>query len=399
MAGTAPSAAEPPLTRRQIREAERAREAAAAAARPVVPAAPASAEPTPASAAPVAGSAPAAAVPALPTRRQLREAARRAEAAHHEAVVRTHTEPPRLAPATIASHGPASAPTPAQAPLADTADTAVLRPLPSRHELRAAQRRRHHVPRPFMVAGLAAVVVAAPLTGFATGTHSAQAMSTAAAVTPVATQPNVLEVLEAGTTDVTTAGSALMANPTAAARAAAIASSRASERQELDSTHLTGANGEVAAFVREDVVMPLAAGTYRNTSGYGERSDPFTGRSTMHYGSDFAAPLGTPIHAVADGVVDYVGEGKDGRSSMLIVLRHEIGGETVYTWYNHMFADGLLVEEGELVAAGDVIAEVGNNGRSTGPHLHFEVHLDDELTTTEPLAWLAANGAVDVSEL
>nr|WP_281274912.1 M23 family metallopeptidase [Georgenia muralis] len=119
----------------------------------------------------------------------------------------------------------------------------------------------------------------------------------------------------------------------------------------------------------------------------------------MHTGTDMAAPLDTPIRSVADGVVTYVGPGKDGRSSMLITIEHEVDGQWVETWYNHMFADDLYVSEGQAVQAGEIIAGVGNNGRSTGPHLHFEVHVDENLTTVEPLSWLAENGAVDFSEL
>jgi len=64
-----------------------------------------------------------------------------------------------------------------------------------------------------------------------------------------------------------------------------------------------------------------------------------------------------------------------------------------------MYTQGLYVEKGQTVTAGQVIAGVGNNGYSTGPHLHFEVHTDDNLTTTDPLAWLAQQGAVDISLL
>ncbi|WP_131104474.1 M23 family metallopeptidase [Ornithinimicrobium sufpigmenti] len=99
------------------------------------------------------------------------------------------------------------------------------------------------------------------------------------------------------------------------------------------------------------------------------------------------------------GVVDYVGPGKDGRSSMIIVIAHEVEGQRVYSWYNHMYADDLYVQEGQEVAGGEVIAGVGSNGRSTGPHLHFEIHTDDELTTTDPLTWLQDQGAVDISAL
>src|SRR5690625_4291803 len=146
-------------------------------------------------------------------------------------------------------------------------------------------------------------------------------------------------------------------------------------------------------------VLPLAQDAFRLSSSYGGRADPFNGAAAFHEGVDLAAPMDTPIYAVADGVVDYVGPGKDGRSSMIIVVAHEIEGQRVYSWYNHMYADDLYVQEGQGVAAGEVIAGVGSNGRSTGPHLHFEIHTDDELTTTDPLAWLQELGAVDISAL
>lgn len=146
-------------------------------------------------------------------------------------------------------------------------------------------------------------------------------------------------------------------------------------------------------------VLPLAQDAFRVSSSYGGRADPFNGAAAFHEGVDLSAPMDTPIYAVADGVVDYVGPGKDGRSSMIIVIAHEIEGQRVYSWYNHMYADDLYVQEGQDVNAGEVIAGVGSNGRSTGPHLHFEIHTDDELTTTDPLAWLQELGAVDISAL
>ncbi|PYF96359.1 Murein DD-endopeptidase MepM and murein hydrolase activator NlpD, contain LysM domain [Georgenia satyanarayanai] len=146
-------------------------------------------------------------------------------------------------------------------------------------------------------------------------------------------------------------------------------------------------------------VMPLGQNTFRVSSSYGGRTDPFNGAAAFHEGVDLAAPMDTPIYAVADGVVDYVGPGKDGRSSMIIVIAHDVAGQRFYSWYNHMYADDLYVQEGQSVSAGEVIAGVGSNGRSTGPHLHFEIHTDDALTTTDPLAWLGEREAVDISAL
>ncbi|PFG39879.1 murein DD-endopeptidase MepM/ murein hydrolase activator NlpD [Georgenia soli] len=148
----------------------------------------------------------------------------------------------------------------------------------------------------------------------------------------------------------------------------------------------------VAEPPRPEVVMPVAAGDFRLTSQYGARW------GSMHAGVDFAAPLDTPIHAVADGEVTYVGVGKDGRSSMLISIRHNVGGKVFESWYVHMYPDDLKVTAGQKVKAGDVIAGVGNNGNSTGPHLHFEIHTAPG-STTEPLGWMESLGAVDVGQM
>ncbi|WP_345045296.1 M23 family metallopeptidase [Georgenia daeguensis] len=235
----------------------------------------------------------------------------------------------------------------------------------------------------------------------------ATAGSTDAAVASVAAIPvrdSVLTLLDARAATTSLAAGApasLVADPTARARAEALQASRATVRAALETTAEDGANGTRAAVAEPQplFVMPLAAGNYRLTSAYGYRNDPLGRGRSFHTGTDMAAPLGTPIYAVADGIVDYVSVGKDGRSSMLIVLKHEIDGRYVYSWYNHMYPDGLYVQEGQQVRAGEVIAAVGSNGNSTGPHLHLEIHTDDELTTTEPLTWLAEHGAVDIGSL
>ncbi len=110
---------------------------------------------------------------------------------------------------------------------------------------------------------------------------------------------------------------------------------------------------------------PLADGFVG--SGFGWRTDPFTGRMARHEGMDFAAPPGTPIHAAAGGVV------------LLAEFHPEYGnvveidhGNQLMTRYAHALRLG--VRPGDLVKRGQKIAEVGSTGRSTGPHLHFEVH-------------------------
>ncbi|MEW1935509.1 M23 family metallopeptidase [Rhodococcus sp. NPDC079359] len=102
-------------------------------------------------------------------------------------------------------------------------------------------------------------------------------------------------------------------------------------------------------------------------------SSPFGTRwGTNHNGIDLAGPVGTPIYAYADGVVSKAGPA-DG-FGMWIVLDHNIDGAVVSTVYGHMFPDGVLVQVGDRVTAGQHIADIGNNGQSTGAHLHFEYH-------------------------
>jgi hypothetical protein len=108
----------------------------------------------------------------------------------------------------------------------------------------------------------------------------------------------------------------------------------------------------------------------------------------MHRGQDFAANDGTPIYAAADSVVEYIGEAQGFRQ--WIVLRHNGTGES--SVYGHMwnaFATGL--REGQHVDGGQLIAYVGNNGESTGPHLHFEIHPGKwaQGSQIDPAPWLS----------
>lgn len=105
------------------------------------------------------------------------------------------------------------------------------------------------------------------------------------------------------------------------------------------------------------------------SSGFGPRADPFTGNIAFHEGVDIASRLGSPIHAMADGVVSFAGEKPQyGRT---IEITH---GRGLTTRYAHTLS--LLVKVGDKVNRGDSIALVGSSGRSTGPHVHFEVLKD-----------------------
>ncbi len=109
----------------------------------------------------------------------------------------------------------------------------------------------------------------------------------------------------------------------------------------------------------------------RVSSRFGHRSDPFTGEHRSHHGVDIAAAEGAPIQAVRAGTVTFAGE--QGGYGNVVILDH---GDGLETRYAHCKA--LNVEAGQRVHAGGVVATVGSTGRSTGPHLHFEVRRDDE---------------------
>lgn len=125
-------------------------------------------------------------------------------------------------------------------------------------------------------------------------------------------------------------------------------------------------------------VLPL--GGYRLTGRYGSVSGLW---SSSHTGLDFAAPSGTPIRSIADGVVKE--SGYDGSYGYKTVVSLPDGGEV---WYCHQTAIG--VSPGQRVSAGEVIGSVGSTGNSTGAHLHLEIRHGD--TPTDPEAYLAAQG-------
>lgn len=105
-----------------------------------------------------------------------------------------------------------------------------------------------------------------------------------------------------------------------------------------------------------------------------------------------AAPVGTDILAAADGTV--VEAGPSSGFGHWIVLDHSIGGELVSTVYGHMYANGVFVDVGDQVTAGQVIGEVGNDGESTGAHLHFEVWEGGRMSggeAVDPMPWLTEN--------
>jgi murein DD-endopeptidase MepM/ murein hydrolase activator NlpD len=111
-------------------------------------------------------------------------------------------------------------------------------------------------------------------------------------------------------------------------------------------------------------IAPISTGW--SSSNFGWRTDPFTGHSAMHEGVDYVVPVGTPIHASASGMVVY--SDLHPQYGNMVEIDH---GNQVITRYAH--CSRLLVKVGQMVKRGKEIALSGSTGRSTGPHLHFEV--------------------------
>lgn len=106
------------------------------------------------------------------------------------------------------------------------------------------------------------------------------------------------------------------------------------------------------------------------TSRFGYRTDPFTGKPDMHYGLDMAAAPGTPVIAPADGIVSYVGY--ESGYGKILAIDHGFGVRTRYAHNSQIY-----VELGQRVKRRDVISAIGSTGRSSGPHLHYEVRVND----------------------
>lgn len=132
------------------------------------------------------------------------------------------------------------------------------------------------------------------------------------------------------------------------------------------------------------VHKPLVTAT-RTSSTFGNRKDPFTGRLAFHSGIDYAAPQGTKVLSAGAGVVTYVGQ-MSGYGNVVEVTH----GNGLVTRYGHL--SSFLAKEGQKVSTGTPIAKVGSTGRSTGPHLHFEVRRSD--SAVDPARYLNAGRAL-----
>jgi murein DD-endopeptidase MepM/ murein hydrolase activator NlpD len=226
----------------------------------------------------------------------------------------------------------------------------------------------------------AALVSALGISLLAAGEPTAQADTTT-----VSTSVSVAEALDI-TVDADqpiTAADTARLHELAASRDARDAEQAAAARvqDEADRLAAEAAAKAAAEAARPDAVLPVQGG--RLTSGFGGR----WGR--LHAGIDLAAPMMTPEYAVMDGIVLEAGPASG--YGNVVYIQHDNGDVTAY---GHM--EEILVEPGQLVRAGDTIALLGNRGRSTGPHLHFEVHVGGlNGKKIDPVPWLRDRG-VDV---
>jgi len=131
---------------------------------------------------------------------------------------------------------------------------------------------------------------------------------------------------------------------------------------------------------RTPLVLPVRS-SYRLSSGFGWRRHPTTGKSRMHEGTDLAAAIGTPIYATADGVVAFAGWANG--YGKVIKIQHAMGFETRF---GHL--SKFNVKKGQRVSRGDRIGDMGNTGRSTGPHVHYEIRIGGK--PVNPMTYIKA---------
>lgn len=151
---------------------------------------------------------------------------------------------------------------------------------------------------------------------------------------------------------------------------------------------LDDALGKLNSLTKEVRRLPIAnpARNWPVTSSFGSRSDPFLGSTAFHSGMDFRAPSGSPIRATASGVVTKAGW--NGGYGRLVEINH---GNGYFTRFAHM--SKVLVAEGDKIKIGDVVGAVGSSGRSTGPHLHYEVRKNG--SAVDPLRFIKAGKRID----
>jgi murein DD-endopeptidase MepM/ murein hydrolase activator NlpD len=142
--------------------------------------------------------------------------------------------------------------------------------------------------------------------------------------------------------------------------------------------------GDVPPTSSAELVWPVARGT-AVVSAYGPRS--CRGCSSFHGGADFAAPGGSPIAVIANGVVIETDQPGYGSLGIHATVQHLIDGQIVTSVYAHMIPGSLTVGVGDRVTTGQILGQVGCSGSCTGTHLHFEIH-PNGAGAVDPIPWL-----------
>jgi len=183
----------------------------------------------------------------------------------------------------------------------------------------------------------------------------------------------------------------------ATAPSAGAAESAPAEGEAADSAPSTLAAAGAVSAVREeftiDVRPPLVYPVGANApvgSPFGPRDQACAACSTNHTGVDWNPGRGTPIVAIADGVVSKIGPAGS-TLGVWVAIDHVINGQEITSIYGHMEAGSMPYALGDRVRVGDVVGTVGSTGVTTAPHLHFELRIGGR--AINPLPWLAANGA------
>ncbi|MGO4679524.1 M23 family metallopeptidase [Microbacterium sp. 2MCAF23] len=240
-----------------------------------------------------------------------------------------------------------------------------------------------------VLAAVGALVTAIALPALATGAASPATASPATAEQIAAGHAQSIVVASEATAVSGTRGSFTATTPQEieqkkAAEAALAAAKAAAEAAAKPSVASVRTNMAPIASPGQ-VIYPMAAGSYTLSDGFGAAR---SGRS--HMGQDFAAPIGTPIYAAADGCVTISQDGYGGYGET-IELSHPAlsGANAIATLYGHMNYGSRAVSVGQCVTAGQYLGEVGNTGWVSGSCLHFEVLVNN--TEIDPLAWLEVN--------
>lgn len=255
---------------------------------------------------------------------------------------------------------------------------------------------RRSITRAGVMAALGAITLVVPLTGFV-GTESSlaltgRAISVASDDSSSWADTGITGGRVAGNSDVNNEDSLVPSS--LAAHDGAVARARVHEIQDggcapEDKTAARGDYRAITSMGENAIVYPLVS--YRIASPFGYRIHPIYGVGRLHAGVDMTAPAMTPVHAVADGVVEKITNG--GGQGHYIVIRHELpNGTNFESHYYHLTYNSEVVRVGQKVKAGQHIAGVGSTGASTGNHLHLEIHPNFG-EPVDPIAWLKSHHA------